>query len=306
MRLILATALLLAWAPATAWANPRDLWIEEAAPSSYDKTMGTADQLALQAVAVLRRRLRGSARRLARRAIAAYQRAAKIDSSKAEPHYRAAELLHKHTIEDFDHPNHSDMRQAIAHWTAFERLAPLDPRLEEVLFRRSIVHTKLGGEEHFRRGIADYDAALELIDQSSIRHRKDQLARLLSNRAEILMAVGNLDAAITGYMQALRYQNEPLYGYGLAVALDRDGQSRRAREVMSHYARMDHEDSLVSETVFFVPEGEVNYYKALRAEALGRPRRAITAYTLFLRKLPDSRWAAKARQNRAGLEQKGR
>jgi tetratricopeptide (TPR) repeat protein len=301
---IAALALFFAFGPAH--ANSVDLWSSKGEPSAYDRAMTEADDLVLRALRGARRGARSQARRLARDAVAAYERASHIDAKQAEPHYRAAEVIYGFMIDEYQFPNRSDLQAAVRHWEAFEKLSPLDPRLEPALFRRSLAHTKLGGEANFLRAIADYDRELELIDQSSIRHRGDHLSTIFSNRAEILMAVGRLDDAIEGYERSIAYRDRSLYGYGLAVALDRDGQAQRARRIMRIYASSDPTDALADDGVFFVPKGEAFYYYALRAEALGQKREAIAHYNNFLASLPHSRWAKRAEQNLRALKERHR
>ena len=47
-------------------------------------------------------------------------------------------------------------------------IAPLDPRLSGVYFRRGLTYTKLGGAENYRKAIADYEAELRLLDSATV------------------------------------------------------------------------------------------------------------------------------------------
>jgi tetratricopeptide (TPR) repeat protein len=111
------------------------------------------------------------------------------------------------------------------------------------------------------------------------------------------MMLLDLKESIAGYERALSVHVDTVYGYGLAVALDRDKQGMRARAVAKTYAKSDSGNALERDGTFFVPPGERFYYVAMREEGLGDYRGAIKAYEDFLRLLPTSPWAEQARQN---------
>jgi tetratricopeptide (TPR) repeat protein len=232
---------------------------------------------------------------LARRALESYELAVKADPTQQEPHYRAGEVLLAFLIDDNVAPP-SALDRAIEHWRQFERKAPLDPRLTSILDDRSIALTKRGGLQNQRAAIADYDHSLELIDQSS-EELRENVARLVSNRAELYMMVGDLERAIAGYERALEFHPDTVYGYGLAVALDRDKQGVRARDIARLYAQTDSRNALQRPGTFFVPAGERFYYIGMRQEGRGDYRAAIIAYKEFVRRLPTSPWAQQARAN---------
>lgn len=232
------------------------------------------------------------ARRLAYRAVEAYEEAAREPAHAAEAHFRAAEVLYAYFIANVNHPDVRTTLRAIGHWEAFTSARLDDPRLQSVLFRRSIARTKLAGDEHLRRALDDY-AALQSLSPASDR----ELPTILSNAAEIHMTLGDLDTAIDLYQEALGLQNDPLYGYGLAVALDRDGQEIKAREIMATYAGSDRLFALTKSGVFFIPSGDIHYYLGLGFESLGHHRQAAEQYRAFLDLLPNSRYAPRARSH---------
>jgi tetratricopeptide (TPR) repeat protein len=232
---------------------------------------------------------------LARRALESYELAVKADPTQVEPHYRAGEVLLAFMIDDNIAPP-SSLDRAIEHWRQFERKAPLDPRLTSILDDRSIALTKRGGRQNHLAAIADYGHSLELMDQSS-ENLRENVARLISNRAELYMMVGDLDRSIEGYERALKFYPDTVYGYGLAVALDRDKQGVRARDTARLYAQTDSRNALQRPGTFFVPQGERFYYIAIRHEGRGDYRAAIKAYEELLRRLPTSPWAKQARAN---------
>jgi tetratricopeptide (TPR) repeat protein len=242
------------------------------------------------------------------RAADAYERAAAADPSQEEPHYRAARVLEVHFIDKSDTPDPAQTQRALDHWYAFERLAPLDPRLPDMLFHRSLALTKLGGDANYERAIADYERELRLVDVTNMH--PDNVANRLTNRAEVLMALGRLDEAIALYRQGLAYRNEALYAYGLAVALDRDNREDEARRILESYVPNDFGDgqpmrSLRASTVFFIPAGDEHYYYALGYEALGRVDEAIGAFEQYLQAAGKSRYAGRAREHLRDLRRRG-
>jgi tetratricopeptide (TPR) repeat protein len=277
----------------------------------YAKLLAEGDEHAIsaaqareQAIALMRgpsgvtRRSRAAedrAKNFARLALTAYEAAAKAKPTSEEPHYRAGEVLLAFMLDKTISPR-SSLDRAIEHWRQFEKKAPLDPRLLNILDARSISLTKRGGKKNLEAALADYNYQLDLIDQSS-DSRRDTLARRVSNRAEIYMMLGDLKNSIAGYEKALSLQRDTTYGYGLAVALDRDKQGARARATAKDFARTDSTNALVREGTFYVPDGEVNYYLAIRAEGRGDYRGAVAAYKEFIKRVPMSPWVQQARAN---------
>ena len=270
--------------------------------AAYRTAMRLGDRQAARAADLANRGYQGRAVSMALRAVAAYETAIKADPSQGEPHYRAAEVLYGHFVSELHKPDERPALRAIAHWDEFEKKAPQDPRLEEMLFRRGFTCTKLGGEKMFRRAVADYEAQLRLLDAATAPPR--DMANVLSNKAEIHMALGELDQALTHYYQALDYVHEPLYAYGLAVALDRDGQLARAREVLASYKFDPHELHRVG--VFFIPEGDIYWYESLGHESLGRYESAANYMRRYLTAQPRSPYAARARESLKSLEARAR
>jgi tetratricopeptide (TPR) repeat protein len=301
-RILLLSLIVLASSQAReARANEPSFWaVPDAQEQLYEKKMAEADRLALMAVhyETARSRRKG----LADRALAAYEEAARASPTRAEPHYRAAYLSTEFQTKS-PFARETELERAIAHFEKFEELAPLDARLPDALFQRSLLRTKRGRKRDIELGIEDYDKELALIDQVS-ESRRNSMSTILSNRAELSMMLGDLEEAIIGYQKAIEFEDGITYGYGLAVALDRDGQGYRAREVMRDYALRDSGNALLREGTFFVPDGEIFYYMALKAEALSDYRQAQMAYRAFLQNVPQSRYIARARQNLAAIASK--
>ncbi len=266
-------------------------------PTRFELAMQRGDTYALRAARPTgRARLRTHRDILVRFAIAAYEAAALADPTSPEPHLRAAEIISAHQLKGTASPNRFAAMRAIRHWDAFVRLAPLDPRIDEFIFRRSILFTRLGRKKDLERAIEDYARLLRSTRFST--ESPSMVAQTLSNMAEVYMMIGRLDDAVAMYTRALEATpNKALYGYGLAVALDRDGQSTRAREIMLKHAAGDRLRDLRSGGVFFVPPAEIHYYLALGYEVLGRRGLAISHYQRFIASGAHPRFQPRARNN---------
>jgi tetratricopeptide (TPR) repeat protein len=139
-----------------------------------------------------------------------------------------------------------------------------------------------------------------------------------ANLGEVLMADGQLSAAEACYRDAIavasvatsgsqrfedprgRAQDLVLAYLGLAVALDRDGQPRAAREMMQRALALDSTTSVLAvaalpnSDLFFVPAGDVYYYVGFARSVAGRREEAADAFREFLARQPGSRWAGSA------------
>jgi tetratricopeptide (TPR) repeat protein len=303
-RRVLALAALAALVAAPGPARSDDIW--ERATARHDpfrRAMARGDDFALRAAEQATLGHGEPANSLALRAADAYEQACKVDPKAAEPHYRAAEVLYLHFVEETNHPPPIPSERAVRHWNDFERLAPRDPRLESVYFRRSLAYTKLGGTENYRRAAVDYEKELRLLDPASAP--EDAVARVLSNAAEIYMALGDLDRALTLYADSIEFAttSQRLYAFGLAVALDRDGQAAKAREIIRRFGGYSYEVLNPRDGgVFFIPDGDEHYYEGLGHDSAGQLDSAINHYRQFLRMQPDSPYAERARANIAHLE----
>jgi len=301
-------------------ARADDLWRElarapeaEVAAREYDRAMLDGDtnlDLAVAESVVPQRR-----KKYLERALAAYEQAARARPEVAEPHFRAAAALLAFYVEcEPDQsaalcPRQFGARPAlppatvtdrlIRHWDAFEAKAPRDPRLvDDILFERAILHTKLATPEHLARARDDYMKIL------AWRYTTDRDANVLGNLAETEMMLGHLDEAIIAYRRTLEVDQSISHYFGLAVALDRDEQGQLARAILRTYgvegvAQL--EKQIMLNVVFYVPDGEAYYYLALGSEAVGLADEAIRFYDLFLASGAHPQYAPRARANRAAL-----
>jgi tetratricopeptide (TPR) repeat protein len=157
-----------------------------------------------------------------------------------------------------------------------------------------------------------------------------------ANLGEVLMADGQLAAAEACYRDAVavasvsplpnlanvatlgsqrfddpraRAQELVLAYLGLAVALDRDGQTRAARGMMQRALELDSTTAVLAvaelpnSDLFFVPAGDVYYYIGLARSVAGRRQEALGAFREFLARQPASRWAGQAKGHLTELAQ---
>lgn len=245
------------------------------------------------------------------RALRAFQDAALIDPNAAEPHYYAALLLMYGKLEcqgcDFD-PQLATA--AVAEIEAFEARAPLDPRLSvSMLTKRAIYRTRLAGttkgdaaRHHLEAALADYRATLERNVSTRVNSEV-----VYGNMAETLMMLGDVEEAIEQYRQAVRVRPSTSVTLGLAVALDRDERGTEARALLRDLggpAIVEWEMSVSSGDIFYVPEGEVFYYRGLINEALGHHAAAVQNYNDFIASRAHPMFAPRALANRDALRAK--
>lgn len=272
-------------------------------PTQYVEAMVEADRYAVAAAERSRINRRLQAWRFARMAVASYEKAARAKPDRAEPHLRAAVVIYFHWFYLDAESCRRKTRlclKAINHWHAFEKKAPLDPRINDYLFQRALLYTTLEKKRYLKKAVVDYE---RLINSTQFPSLGSDRATTLGNLAEIYMMLGDLDKAIPMYMRAIAVGNDALHAYGLAVALDRDGRGAKARQVMRKFGETDIDRSTgalrsLSRTgVFFVPDGEVHYYHALGYEALGQPAMAIVHYQKYLRSGAHPQFAQRAKEN---------
>lgn len=242
----------------------------------------------------------------ARKSLANYEKACDVRDDSAEAHYRAAELLNTHWLErGVNTPvmrDRTEAERALDHWRKFEQLTPLDPRVQHTLFNRAIVNTKLATKEAYKQAIRHYTTLLQRADIAS--EPAGNVAIWLGNLAETYMMTGQLDKAIATYQRTVELSNKPSNAYGLAVALDRDGQGALARAILRDFGERGLQHLANDPTIFFVPRGERHYYLALGHDALDQFDLAIAHYKAFIRSGAHPRYQPRAKDNLAWVEKR--
>jgi tetratricopeptide (TPR) repeat protein len=246
------------------------------------------------------------------RAVQAFRDAAAIDDSQAEPHYYIATLLLQARIDCRTCTFEAKIAAAaVEALDKFEARSPLDPRLTPLLSRRAILETRLSGtvsgdsaQAHLLRALADYRTVIERSPPS----RLDSDV-VYGNLAETLMMLGKVEESLDYYRQALRARPSTSNALGLAVALDRDERGTEARTLIRDLGSTgigEWESSVADGNIFYVPEGEVFYYRAIIEESLGKRDDAIALYNQFIRSGAHPQFAERAAANRDALRAKGR
>jgi tetratricopeptide (TPR) repeat protein len=257
-------------------------------------------------------------KRMVEKAALAYEAASRARPDAAEPHLRAAAVLDAFFLECSrdDAPlceptiDRDVAERVIAHWDAFTRLAPLDPRgTDEILLDRALLHTKLATPDDWVAATHDYEELLSRMRDDArtdvVGTSRGRRSLVTGNLAETYMMLGDLDRAIETYRVSLRYDPDTSRMFGLAVALDRDEQRTEAWHVLRQQggdALADLIADIDRHIVFFVPEGEAEYYLALGAEFSGDAVGAIEHYEAFIRSGAHPRYQQRARDNIARLK----
>lgn len=254
--------------------------------------------------AALRHRKRDSEERvsLLQRAISVLMRALALDEQNAETRAMLGNWLARPEL------GTDAMKRAAEELLRARRDDGTGAMDYEISSQLGIAYSHLG---RFQDAIGEYDRALRLLpgepDQPQLPRRLQQ-ATLLGNSAEALMAVGRLEEAIRRYAQAESLDQSDqgaLHALGLAIAYDRDGQQQKSREALTRSLTADPGLRLFqSDEVFFAPEGDRFYYEGLINEALDKNDEALRAFQEFVRQLPRSRYAARAREHIDELRQR--
>jgi tetratricopeptide (TPR) repeat protein len=160
---------------------------------------------------------------------------------------------------------------------------PPDALRADALGELAILHAIAGRRE---QEIRAYTESLALEPHAHLR------SRLLSNRAEALMATGDVTAAVEGYRQALAplttlelFWYAPTTLFGMGVALDRSGNLESGIDAIKLARAYDPIDKgLRGPGWFFSPSHDSHWYWALGAwsgrshrDALGRARGRLRA-----------------------------
>lgn len=248
-------------------------------------------------------------------AVTAYRAAIKASPELPEAHYRLgltefAFMLacNRKTAWKLCDPGNLDpavIQDVVNEWHIFTDRAPLDIRALGLLFERALLHTKLGTPENFGLAVADYESLSNRLDGSTLGLADE--TTILANLAETYMMLGRIDDALATYERAVARGGDPSTVYGFAVALDRDGEGTRARELVTKLGLDAYEQfqrDIKDGKTFFVPDGEVYYYLALVDEALGLNQQSIIHWDLYLRSGAHPQFQPRAKHNRDALAAK--
>jgi tetratricopeptide (TPR) repeat protein len=316
-RSLLVLALLTATADAGVWDRALTSPEDETAKELYDAKLLEGDTATLTAT-VQSASVQSSIESI-RRAEAAYRAAAALRPREGEPYFRIGNLLYQLYF-DCDpmaaqrcDPVYATPKRAeviVQAWDEFENRAPLDPRVGEILLNRALLNTKLvngtaSDHHHLESAARDYQAAMDRSDGLAIGTRDEQL---LGNLAETYMMLGRLDEAIATYLPAVAVGAARVSTvYGLAVALDRDGEGDHAARRIQSQGTAGLESftrEFQRHTVFFVPEGEANYYFALANETFGNYGAALEFWNRYIASGAHPEFQPRAREHVDQLHKK--
>jgi tetratricopeptide (TPR) repeat protein len=318
-RLSLIVALCAATAHASVWDRALTSPEDEAAQDLYDAKMLDGDRAAMTAT-VQSASIKNTLESI-KQAEAAYRAAAAVRPHDGEPYFRIGNLLYQMYFAcdavivriptcDATWATPTQQARAVEAWDAFEARAPLDPRVGEILLKRAILNTKLiSGSAADRRYLdaaaRDYQAAIDRSDGLSEAVGDEQL---LGNLAEIYMMLGRLDDAVTTYLRVIATGAARVSTmYGLAVALDRNGEGEQAmRRILAQGAEgfESFQREFTRGAVFFVPKGEEHYYFALSNEAFGNYGVALEHWNRFVASGVHPEFQPRARAHIAQLQKK--
>ena len=233
------------------------------------------------------------------------RQAAKERPRDPEPVLKLVRAL---TVADPAHPEScrpGRCEAAVVLLQKLERTAPL--YASRIAAEEGIVLSRM---QRFSEALLAYERAMPLVEPArrpNVLDERPGSVLLWGNSAETAMALGRLDEAIRRFEIALDRATyaEPewqLALYGLAVALDRDGQVERARLTIQRALERDPSlQRMRDDGVFFEPPGDVFYYTGLAHEVAGDAARAKDAFQEFLIAQPSSLHAVRARAHLALL-----
>jgi tetratricopeptide (TPR) repeat protein len=168
---------------------------------------------------------------------------------------------------------------------------PEHPAVEEAWFRLALACGHTGDHA------CESKAYVEVL-----RRETEELRRVTPtlNLAETQMHLGDLKEAIEGYREALRMaghvparETAPLATWGLAVALDRSGDTVSAEKEARFALEIERSMGLSrllrdTDIVFFAPEYEIHWYEGLGATAVARVATSARERVVFWRQAEAS------------------
>ncbi len=176
----------------------------------------------------------------------------------------------------------------------------LDVEAAAVWFDLAYCHTRMG---RYADAAEAYNRALAQEPDAQSPHIT------LSNLAEIHMALGQLDTAISHWREALSFDEGYLHAlFGLAVALERQGHHDFARAYALRGLTLDPElKTFLGSATFFVPAEDMSFTLGLLAEEKGDWALARSHYERFIAQATASSnlYVDAARAALARLDERG-
>lgn len=172
-----------------------------------------------------------------------------------------------------------------------------DYRTGRVAFELGLHYSRFGDAE---RSIENYERSLRY----STYERANAIT--LSNLAETRMQSGDIEGAVRDYRRAIsvarqthaNVQSLALPYFGLAVALDRAGDTSAANQTVNEVLRFSEHNAIRENGVFYEPESEISYYDAVifRAQSenvdgetqVDLITREVAAWTTYLNLAPST------------------
>ena len=318
MKLAALLLLYAATAQADVWRHAIERGANDPSHDAYDDHLHRGDELVDLASA--RSANVSTTRRSVEMGIAEYRLAAEARPSEAEPYFRIGTVLNNFFVECSRNQSIvCDIGNSSTHaldtvqaWDTFEKKAPLDPRVNDMLFERAIIRTKLlmstpsgspTAKLYLEGAARDYQA---LVDRRDGTTNASQYS-IVGNLAETYMMLDRLDDAVATYQEAVRLGGPASVRYGLAVALDRDEREAEAKELIVAQglsAQQLFMQELQQKSIFFVPDGEQFYYFALIAEAFAQNAAALTYWNAYIQSNAHPEYQPRAKKHIEALRKK--
>ena len=313
---MLLLLLVASTAHADVWQRAVERGANDPSRDAYDDHLRRGDDLVQQAA--MRSTSASTIRRSVDQAISEYRLATEARPAEAEPWFRIGTVLNSFYVEcgnvgcltgPFSTARALEVVQA---WDTFEKKAPMDPRVNEILFERAIIRTKLltatpsGGplaKQYLEGAARDYQALVDHRDGTTVA----QHYSVVGNLAETYMMLDRMDEAVAAYQEAVRLGGPVSVRYGLAVALDRDEREAEAREVIRDQGLTAQQTFTLEwqrKDIFFVPPGEEFYYFALVAEAFDQNAAALTYWNAYIQSKAHPEFQPRARAHIEALKKK--
>ncbi len=316
-RAMLLALLFASTAQADVWKRAIDGKDDSLAKTAYDHELSDADDLVVAANSKMASL--PTVKSLIDQAVAGYKRASAIRPTEAEPYFRIGTVLEnfyfcaRSPVLGLDHPtcetNPAKAKEAIDAWDKFEAMAPLDPRVTSVLSRRAILRTKMVTLDPTNKKLLegardDYKALIDRADSVTLNPQIHSTDLVYGNYAETVMMLGDLETAIDAYRMALSRSASVSMTYGYAVALDRDDRSVEAMAVIRDLGTHNfdlYKKEIMDHFIFYVPDGEVEYYLGLVEETFDNYDQAIVHWRAFIASGAHPQYQPRAKEHLAAL-----